>query len=154
MVIEIFCNSFTLWDSLGCEAATAFTITTKGKLELSADTIPIFGSGISIQVYSSVPLFICKTAISMLQLLNADATKGNHIEDEANAFAVKWTLSEKEEAEILMTELLDEDAVIGFAEKFGTHPAIIIGRLQHKGELDHREGRQFFVKLDWASTDC
>jgi hypothetical protein len=56
LVIEIFCNSFTLWDFLGCEAATAFTITTKGKLELSADTIPIFGSGISIQVYLSVPL--------------------------------------------------------------------------------------------------
>ncbi|WP_367389056.1 HigA family addiction module antitoxin [Lewinella sp. LCG006] len=76
-------------------------------------------------------------------------------ETEADDFAVKWTLSEKEEAEVLAAvEYLDEDAVLAFAEKFGTHPAIIIGRLQYKNILDHTDGRQFIVKLDWESTDC
>lgn len=75
-------------------------------------------------------------------------------EAEADAFAVKWTLSEKEEAEVMAAKIWDEDTILAFAEKFGTHPAMIIGRLQHKGKLDHKEGRPFFVKLDWASADC
>jgi HTH-type transcriptional regulator / antitoxin HigA len=75
-------------------------------------------------------------------------------EAEADAFAVKWTLSEKEEAEVLAADDLDEARVLAFAEKFGTHPAMIIGRLQYKKILDHTDGRQFIVKLDWEGRDC
>jgi hypothetical protein len=68
--LTFFSNSFTLWDFLGCEEATVFTFTTKGKLELSADTIPIFGfgSGISIQDYLSVPVVPWLTSNNALKI--------------------------------------------------------------------------------------
>jgi len=64
-------------------------------------------------------------------------------EKEADEFAIKWTLSEKEEAEILEMPSLNEDDVRNFARKFNTHPAIIIGRLQHKEFIPYSVGREF-----------
>ncbi|KPA16424.1 XRE family transcriptional regulator, partial [Candidatus Magnetomorum sp. HK-1] len=55
-----------------------------------------------------------------------------HKEEEANEFAISWTLSEKQEQEILNHQNITEDSIISFAKKYDTHPAIIIGRLHHK----------------------
>ena len=51
-------------------------------------------------------------------------------EEEANSFAIKWTLSNEQEEEIVQRYSLTEDDVLEFAEP--TPPAIIIGRLHHK----------------------
>lgn len=64
-------------------------------------------------------------------------------EDEANAFAVKWTLTESEEAEINEMFNLDDEAILNFAKKFNTHPAMIVGRLRHRGFKTHRFGRKY-----------
>jgi len=64
-------------------------------------------------------------------------------EMEADAFAVKWTFSEEEEREVLQHGALTEEGIIEFARKFGTHPAMIIGRFQHKKLLPYTVGRQF-----------
>lgn len=64
-------------------------------------------------------------------------------EKEADEFACKWTLTEAEEAEILAAAPLCELDVTKFAKKFRTHPAIIIGRLQHKRLIPFSFGSEY-----------
>jgi addiction module HigA family antidote len=64
-------------------------------------------------------------------------------EKEADEFAIKWTLTEAEEAEILAAAPLSENDIRGFAKHFNTHPAIIIGRLQHKKLIPYSLGREY-----------
>lgn len=71
-------------------------------------------------------------------------------EEEANSFAIKWTLSNEQEEEIVQRYSLTEDDVLEFAEKFNTHPAIIIGRLHHKKLLHYSIGRQFIEPVELA----
>jgi HTH-type transcriptional regulator/antitoxin HigA len=75
--------------------------------------------------------------------------KDKQKEKEADEFAVKWTLSKDEEAEILAQHSITEDDVLAFAEKFGTHPAIIIGRLQHKQLISYAIGKHFFEPVQF-----
>lgn len=70
-------------------------------------------------------------------------------EKEADNFAIKWTLSKEEQEEILKRFRITEDDVIEFAKKFNTHPAIIIGRLQHEGLVPYSLGRQFFEPVEF-----
>ena len=71
-------------------------------------------------------------------------------EEEANNFAIKWTLSNEQEEEIIQRNSLTENDVLEFAEKFNTHPAIIIGRLHHKKLLHYSVGRQFIEPVELA----
>ncbi|MBL7934890.1 MAG: ImmA/IrrE family metallo-endopeptidase [Bacteroidia bacterium] len=64
-------------------------------------------------------------------------------EKEADAFAVKWTLSEKEEAEISEIFNISDDVIVEYAKKFNTHPAIIVGRLRRKGIKSQKFGQKF-----------
>lgn len=73
--------------------------------------------------------------------------KTNDKELQADSFAVKWTLSEEEEKEILAAIPLNEMSVRMFAQKFNTHPAIIVGRLQHKGYIPYTFGRKLFESI-------
>jgi len=66
---------------------------------------------------------------------------------EADAFAVQWTFSEEQEKEILRHTPLTEQDIIEFALKFETHPAMIIGRFQHKERLPYSVGRQFMKPI-------
>lgn len=68
-------------------------------------------------------------------------------EKEADEFACKWTLTDDEEAQILAATPLSEEAIRSFAKKFTTHPAIIIGRLQHKKLIPYSLGRQYFEQV-------
>lgn len=69
---------------------------------------------------------------------------------EANDFAVKWTFSEEEEQMVLAQGALKECDIIEFARKFGTHPAMIIGRFHHNNILPYNVGHKFIkpVLLD------
>lgn len=71
-------------------------------------------------------------------------------ENEADEFAVKWTLSKEEEHEILQQDIITEEDIIEFAQKFNTHPAIIIGRLQRNKILSYSLGRQFFEPVEFV----
>lgn len=75
--------------------------------------------------------------------------KDKQKEKEADNFAIKWTLSKEEQDEILQRFRITEEDVIEFAEKFNTHPAIIIGRLQHEGLVPYSLGRQFFEPVEF-----
>jgi HTH-type transcriptional regulator / antitoxin HigA len=70
-------------------------------------------------------------------------------EEEADNFAVKWTLTEEEEQEIIDSAPLTEADIKAFAIKFNTHPAIIIGRLQHDKLIPYGLGRQFFKPVEF-----
>ncbi len=69
-------------------------------------------------------------------------------EKEADDFAVKWTLTEEEEKEILQKGMFSEEDIVNFAKKFNTHPAIIIGRLQHNHLISYSTGKNFLKKID------
>jgi addiction module HigA family antidote len=73
--------------------------------------------------------------------------KDNHKEKEADLFAIKWTLSKQEEEEILQSSNITEEDIIQFANKFNTHPAIIIGRLQHEGFVSYAFGQKFLKSV-------
>lgn len=73
--------------------------------------------------------------------------KDKEKEKEADAFACKWTLTDDQEQEILDAAPLDEEDIRVFAKKFTTHPAIIIGRLQHKKIIPYSLGREHFEQV-------
>ncbi|MCX6325009.1 MAG: ImmA/IrrE family metallo-endopeptidase [Sphingobacteriales bacterium] len=68
-------------------------------------------------------------------------------EKEADAFACKWTLTEDEEAEIVAAAKLSKELIRDFAKQFKTHPAIIMGRLQHKKLIPFSLGRAFIEEV-------
>lgn len=55
----------------------------------------------------------------------------------------------REEAEVLQRLRIKEADVMAFAKKFNTHPAIIIGRLQHEKLVPYSLGRQFFEPVEF-----
>ena len=85
--------------------------------------------------------------IENLEYSGAKKTK----EEEADDFSINWTLSEKEEKEILNASPLSREDIVAFAKKFVTHPAIIIGRFQHKKLVshDHVFGREFMKPIQF-----
>jgi len=76
--------------------------------------------------------------------------KDKEKEDEADAFACKWLLTEDEEAEVLAVVPLSEEGIRDFAKQFNTHPAIIIGRLQHKKLIPYSLGREYLEPVDFV----
>lgn len=69
-------------------------------------------------------------------------------EKEADDFAISWTFTEEEEEEVLNCIPLTSKDIVHFAKKFGTHPAIIIGRFQHKELMPYSVGREFIEAID------
>ncbi len=56
-------------------------------------------------------------------------------EKESDLFASKWLLSQSEEDMIVRKGDFSWIAIQEYAKRFGTHPSVIIGRLQHKNML-------------------
>jgi addiction module HigA family antidote len=75
--------------------------------------------------------------------------KNKQKEQEADEFAIKWTLTEDEEAAILGAAPWSEEDISAFARQFNTHPAIIIGRLQHKRLIPFTVGKQFLAPINF-----
>jgi HTH-type transcriptional regulator / antitoxin HigA len=68
-------------------------------------------------------------------------------EQEADAFAVEWTLPLKQEATLRAALPLTDAQIRAFAREWGTHPGVVAGRLQHLGLVPHHEFAEFFVKV-------
>lgn len=68
-------------------------------------------------------------------------------EAEADQFAIRWVLSEEEEAVIVAEMPLSTAEILRFARRFHTHPAVIIGRLQHKRLIPHSFGKEFIESV-------
>jgi HTH-type transcriptional regulator/antitoxin HigA len=74
-------------------------------------------------------------------------------EAEADAFAVEWTFSKKEENEVLKMDVLNQHAILGFAKRFNTHPALIVGRLQKLGRMPYSDGHDLIQKIDLSQDN-
>lgn len=68
-------------------------------------------------------------------------------EIQADNFAVKWTLNEDQEKEIIRELPLNKEQIKHYAKKFSTHPAIIIGRLQHNKLVPYSFGTEFIEQI-------
>jgi HTH-type transcriptional regulator / antitoxin HigA len=92
-----------------------------------------------------------KKYISLENIDFSEADQGK--EQEAHAFAEQWTLTRDQENEVIQAGTLNRMKVLAYAKKFNTHPAMIIGRLQYKGEIPYTIGREFIVPIDLSSVD-
>jgi addiction module HigA family antidote len=70
-------------------------------------------------------------------------------EREADDFAIKWTLSIPEEESIIAAMPLDQKKILAFAKQYNTHPAIIIGRLQHKKIVSYSSWKEYFEPVEF-----
>ena len=73
-------------------------------------------------------------------------------EHEADTFASKILLSPSEEAEIIKSGDYTLQSIRYFAEKFCTHPAIIVGRLQHLKVIPYWQDQELIEKVDLDSA--
>jgi len=69
-------------------------------------------------------------------------------EQQADDFAIKWTFSKEEEQEVIQKGTIDENDLVAFAKKFNTHPAMIIGRLQHDQYISYSLERNFIETIN------
>ncbi len=69
-------------------------------------------------------------------------------EQEADEIAIAYTFSHKDEKKFLSLNSFDDAIIEAFAQKHRIHPAIIVGRLQHKQLISFKEKRKFFVAVD------
>ena len=58
------------------------------------------------------------------------------------------TLTKSEEAEIINSKDYSTRSIKRFAKKINTHPAIIVGRLQHLKIIDYWQDQQLIEKID------
>lgn len=70
------------------------------------------------------------------------------LEEEANEIAISYTFSHQKEKEFLALNSLDDGVIETFAKEHRIHPAIIVGRLQHKKIISFKEKRHFLVAID------
>jgi HTH-type transcriptional regulator / antitoxin HigA len=70
-------------------------------------------------------------------------------EQEADDFAVKYLFSKEQEQAVLeaSSSKVTLQAILAFAQKFQTHPGIIIGRFHHTKQLSFAVGRKYIVPI-------
>jgi hypothetical protein len=70
-------------------------------------------------------------------------------EQEADRLASGWLLPQDDlEAFIMNTKpYYGKAKVLAFADRAGVHPGIVVGRLQHRGEIPYSHGRGMLVKV-------
>ncbi len=73
-------------------------------------------------------------------------------EEEADRFAADTLIPPAELAKLPLhkPDELTNELIQDFAESIGIHPGIVIGRLQHAGGLEHRQGHPLKQKLEWG----
>ena len=91
-----------------------------------------------------------------ISLENVDfAASDPEKEQEANNFAVKHLFAKEQEEKLLRerpNSITAED-IVGYAHEFNTHPAMIIGRLQHLGLIPFSVGREFMLPVNLSSDN-
>ena len=69
-------------------------------------------------------------------------------EDEANLFSSNILLSKADEDEIIRIGVYTPEAIMEYADRFNTHPSIIVGRLQHRKVILHNKNRDMLIPID------
>ncbi|MCD8301971.1 MAG: ImmA/IrrE family metallo-endopeptidase [Prevotellaceae bacterium] len=69
-------------------------------------------------------------------------------ENAADSFAANLLLSQAEEAEVIKSGDFSAAAIMVYADKFNTHPGVIVGRLQHKRIIPYTQNSDLIEKID------
>ena len=70
-------------------------------------------------------------------------------EEEANAFAATTLIPPSAEGDLLRLPL-DGQKVISFARKIGISPGIVVGQLQHRKVITHRQLNSLKTRFEWT----
>ncbi len=73
-------------------------------------------------------------------------------EIEADEFAVKHTFSHEDLKCFIDNYTITEESIVSFAKKIHTHPALIIGRLQHEKKIKHNIGVRFLEQVEFGDS--
>jgi plasmid maintenance system antidote protein VapI/Zn-dependent peptidase ImmA (M78 family) len=68
-------------------------------------------------------------------------------EKEADEYAQKQLFPENALSMLKNMQLLTNEVILTFAAKYGTHPAVIVGQLQHSGIISHTSFNHFKVSV-------
>lgn len=71
-------------------------------------------------------------------------------EREADDFAANVVLAKEDERTIVFRNKYNRTAIIAAAKEFGTHPSIIVGRLQHDGIIQYNQDQYLIKKVDFS----
>jgi len=71
-----------------------------------------------------------------------------HKEEEADQFALKCLFPESAVKSMITSTPLSDRDIVHYARKYKTHPAIIIGQLQHKKIIKYSKGNHFKVSIN------
>lgn len=71
-------------------------------------------------------------------------------EAEADAFSARILFSQAQEDEVVHSRDFSENAICGYAKRFGIHPAIIVGRLQHKKIIPYNKDKSLIKRIEFA----
>lgn len=69
-------------------------------------------------------------------------------EDEANLFSSNILLSKEDEDKIIRNGVYTHEAIREYADRFNTHPSIIVGRLQHHKIIPHSKNSDMLIPVD------
>ncbi|HLP27547.1 MAG TPA: ImmA/IrrE family metallo-endopeptidase [Candidatus Didemnitutus sp.] len=70
-------------------------------------------------------------------------------EDEADRFAVRWTLTIEGDQELKHRGSMTEREIVALAKRINTHPAIIVGRLQHDRKVRPTFGHRLLETIEF-----
>ena len=68
---------------------------------------------------------------------------------------MKHTFSKEQEAKLLREHptSINSNDIVRYAREFNTHPAMIIGRLQHLEKIHFSEGREFMIPINLSGDN-
>ena len=71
------------------------------------------------------------------------------LEEQANAQAADWLIDKKDLDSFVMRirPFFSKKKIIQFSNRIEVHPAIVVGQLQHRGEIPFSSGRSMLVKV-------
>ena len=74
-------------------------------------------------------------------------------EEEANRFAADTLIPPAQLKRLLRSKPISKAKIVHFASSIGVSPGIVVGRLQHEGELSHTHLNALKAKYDWGSLE-
>lgn len=69
-------------------------------------------------------------------------------ETEANNFASKLLISDKDYRELIFNRPINKEKIINLSKRINTHPGIIVGRLQHDKQLHHSKFNDLKIAIN------
>ena len=73
--------------------------------------------------------------------------RDNLIENEADDFAIKWTMTKQEEESFVRKNDFSKEAMVSYAKEIGTHPSLVAGRIAREYPHDLTSQAMMAMKI-------